>query len=103
MRDNIDPSKSVFSVGTGIGASGLDSGLYYFTPLDSGFINRAFRDVIPGEVYCYENLALRFDQPSSVNILIEMPTPTSLRIQRITTPCASGPWTLTDTATNFER
>ena len=103
VRDNIDPSISVFSVGTGIGASGLEFGLYYFTPLDTGFINRAFRDVIPGEVYCYENLTLRFDQPSGVNIILEMPTPTTLRIQRIPTPCATGPWTLTDLATNFQR
>ena len=103
VRDNIDPSISVFAVGTGIGASGLETGLYYFTPLDSGLINRAFRDVIPGEVYCYENLALRFNQPSGVNIILEMPTPTTLRIQRITTPCGTGPWTLNDTATNFQR
>ena len=103
VRDNLDPSKSVFSVGNGAGSSGLQWGLYYFRPLDSGLVNRAFRDVTPGEVYCYENLLLRFDEPSGVNIILELTSGTSLRIERINGACGAGPWTFTDSATDFER
>ena len=103
VRDNIFPEWSVFSIGNGAGASGLAYGLFYFMPIGSGDVNRAFVDVVPGQVYCYENLTLKFGEPAGLTVLLEMPTVETLRIEGIQGGCGAGPWALSDLATDFER
>jgi hypothetical protein len=53
VYDNVEPQVPVFSVGIGI--PNFNTGLYTFTPADSGIVNRLFKDVIPdGKLYRFE-------------------------------------------------
>jgi hypothetical protein len=54
VHDNINPLKPAISVG--ISQTGLPSNVYTFTIAASGTINRDFKDVVPGAVYCFQNL-----------------------------------------------
>ena len=103
VHDNIDPSRAVFSVGTSMAESGLDSGLYYLMPLASGFVNRDFRDVEPGNVYCYERLIDRSAHEAGVTIILELTDPATLRIERVAFACGDGPWSFGESSTTFER
>jgi hypothetical protein len=103
VRDNLLPEWSVFSVGESTAASGLDWGMYFFMPVGSGLVNRAFIDVTPGEVYCYEGLVLKFGEPAGLTVILEMPTATTLRIERIQGGCGQGPWQFSELASEFER
>ncbi len=103
VHDNIDPSRAVFSVGTSMAKSGLDPGLYYLAPLESGFVNRDFRDVEPGNVYCYEGLIDRSAHDAGVTIILELTDPETLRIERADYACGNGPWSFGESSTIFER
>lgn len=102
VHDNIDPLKEVFSVGTSI--NGLQSGAYYFTPENSGLVNRDFNDVkVDGNVYCYETEG-RFDGKSSFIIIIQLTTSTTLIIEKQNSnSCGNGPWTFSSNYADFER
>lgn len=103
VRDNLLPEWSVFSVGESTATSGLDWGIYFFMPVGSGLVNRAFADVVPGDVYCYEQLVLKFGEPAGLTLILEMPTATTLRIEQIQGGCGGGPWQFSDLASDFER
>jgi hypothetical protein len=105
VHDNdFDTDREVFSVGTSLRRSGLDPSPYFFTPTASGSINRHFRDVTAnGTTHCYEELGgVTF--PARV-VLLAMPSPTTLRVERIMAPsCDSArPWAFGATFTDFER
>ena len=101
-HDNFNPLKEAFSVGTSLHS--LGSGVYYFDPKNSGFVNRDFEDVLPnGNIYCYDSLTQRFDNPSPTRIILQLTSPTALRIQgQQFDSCGTGPWSF-DNFTEFER
>jgi len=101
IHDNIDPTSAVFSVGTSMET--LSYGLYYFSPVDSGLVNRDFSDVTPGETYCYNTSNRWFSSYNEFIILLELTDSTTLRIEsQNSTACGDGPWAFTS-ATVFER
>ena len=106
VHDNVDPSWSVFSVGTSMAGNGLASGTYYFQPSPSGLMNRDFDEVVSdGQTYCYEPKDWPGDAPSlSSIILVQLTTETMVRIEaQNAAGCGTGPWAFGDTYTDFER
>ena len=101
-HDNVNPLKGAFSVGTSLHS--LRSGVYYFDPKNSGFVNRDFQDVLPnGNIYCYDSLAQRFSNPSQTRIILQLTSPATLQIQgQQFESCGAGPWSF-DNFTEFER
>ncbi|MBI2091453.1 MAG: hypothetical protein HYY43_05430 [Deltaproteobacteria bacterium] len=74
-HDNITPSIGVFSVGTSL--TGVDSGVYTFTPVSSGFINRDFSGVTAdGNRYCYET-------GEGVVFMLQLANSATLHIQKL--------------------
>lgn len=100
VHDNVDPTIGAFSIGRSI--EGIDSAVYQFTPRDSGLVDRKFSQVIPGEVYCYEAKTI-YEETPGFTIILELPTETSLRIEkRNETSCGSGGWEFSN-PTLFDR
>lgn len=55
VHDNVDPVIPVFSVSNTL--PGTPTAAYRFSPvIGAGSVNRDFADVVPGAVYCYENV-----------------------------------------------
>lgn len=74
VHSNIHPAKAVLSVGTSV--PGLESNTYEFTPLDSGFFNRDFKDITPdGNIYGF-----RVDGFNGI-IIVWMPDKNTLYIE----------------------
>lgn len=103
VHDNIDPTVGVFSSGTSI--SNMYSSTFYFTPASSGMVNLDFNKVTgDGNIYCYDNLAEYVGgEPIAAVILVQMPTSTTLKIERQeAASCGAGPWSF-NSPTSFER
>lgn len=95
-HDYIDTAQPLFSIGTAL--PGVPMGLYGFSPRFTGQVNRDFSTITSdGTVYCYQD----FLQTRTAGwlplgtidgiILIAMPTPTTLQIEKISAPnCQSG-------------
>jgi len=80
VKDNIDPSKLIISVGGVIS----EPAKWIFTPKTSGLVNRRFSDVTAdGNIYCY-------DQGQPGRILVEMTSDTSLQIEAQSGSCSSS-------------
>ena len=94
-HDNVTPSTAVFSVGTSL--TGVSSGVYTFTPVDSGVINRDFGDVTAdGNRYCYETA-------EGTVFMLQLASATTLHIQKLSEAnCNSIPDFDSSTVT-FER
>lgn len=105
VHDNVDPSIAVFSVGTLMAASGLPADLYYFDPVDSGRVNRDFKDVeANGTFYCYETRDRFGEAPAPFVILLQMTSPTALRLERLdSTSCGEGPWQFSSAYADYDR
>ena len=103
VQGHIDQSLQAFSNGDSTKNSNLEMGLYYFTPKNSGFINRDFAEVkADGNVYCYETKN-NYKQGEPKTIIIQLADPETLRIEGLNSnSCGSGPWNLTNYA-EFER
>jgi hypothetical protein len=101
VRDNVQPSTGVFSVGTSMSASGLSGSQYYFQTTTSGHVNRQFDDVTAdGTVYCYDST----QSWATFIILVQMTSGTTLKIERqAAASCGAGPWSFTSSASTFER
>lgn len=102
VHDYIEQQYLVFSMGDSAEKAGLPHGKYTFLPKNEGLINRHFKDIkSDGKVYCFETEDNY--QPNNVrprvNILISMPTPEKLQIQKLdSSSCGSGPWLMTNYA-----
>ena len=82
------------------------TGVYYFVPAASGFLNRDFADVrSDGNVYCYDSFQDSLGGSTGGGaIILDMPTPSTLRIEKyIPGACGSGPWAMTGAAVEFQR
>lgn len=102
--NDFNTDRQVFSVGTSMNKSGLTHGPYFFRPATSGDSNRPFQEVTPqAGPQCYDDFDPKL-QPGAV-LLLQMPTSTTLRLERIAAPScdAARPWAFTSRATEFER
>ena len=103
VQDHVEQDLQVFSNGDSTKNSGLDFGLYYFKPLDSGLVNRDFSQVKPdGNVYCYDTKSdYKNNEPKT--IIIQLTDPETLKIEgKEATSCSSGHWAFNN-PTEFER
>lgn len=96
VHDNIYPDKAKFSVGT---STNITSGAYEFTPQSSGLINRDFRDIrSDSNIYCFEPLYWEKNK-----IILQLPTSTTLKVEKQSDSCGPGPWSFTGSVSEFER
>lgn len=101
-HDNTDPRIAVISMGNSAENKGFQYGTYNFNPKNSGFINRDFGDIKDDQVYCFETEDT-YRKGIQAVILIQMPTSTSLKIEKTNLQsCGSGGWKLTNFV-EFER
>ncbi|MBI3443135.1 hypothetical protein HY008_00515 [Candidatus Woesebacteria bacterium] len=103
VQGHIDQDIQAFSNGDSTKNSGLDFGIYYFTPQNSGLVNRDFAQVkSDGNVYCY-NTKSNYKKDEPTTIIIQLTNPETLKIEGLgTTGCGSGPWSFNN-PTEFER
>jgi hypothetical protein len=109
-RDYVDPAQPIMAIGNTV--KGVNMGLYSFTPLPSGRINRDFNAVkADGSVYCYDSFLARqsagglpLGKPNGI-LLLMMPTDTTLKLEMQSgSKCAeSQTYALTANAATFER
>ncbi|VVB59592.1 Uncharacterised protein [uncultured archaeon] len=101
-HDNVDPKKGEFSVGTSI--KGISTGVYSFSPTNTGFVNRDFKGITSdGKVYCYEP-GNQFSGSSSFTIILQLTSENTLRIEKKDSgSCGSGPWVFGSGYADFER
>jgi hypothetical protein len=102
--NDLNTDRQVFSVGTSMNRSGLPSAPYFFRPTTTGTINREFQGVTAeGGTHCYD--AFDPKQAVPVVVLLQLPTATTLRMERVTAASceAAQPWTIGPKATEFER
>lgn len=94
-HDTYDLTRGVFSVGNAT----VGTGAYSFAPIHSGTTNRDFNEVTAdGNTYCYDSLST-----AGIVFLIQMPTTTTLKIEKQTAADCSGSPSLTSAATAFAR
>ena len=106
VHDNYDGTQGVFSIGREMPPS-ITSDLLRFDPKHEGNVNRDFDEVVPGSVYCYEELRPHnsFENPNAgYTIVLELENETTLRIaDRAAPTCGTGPWELPADAAKLDR
>lgn len=109
VHDVIETMRATFSVGrAGLKISDYEegNGVYYFDPVNSGKVNRHFRQVrSDGVVYCYEpsRFLYRNERTNSI-FLVQLTSPMTLRIEEGRSPsCGNGPWEFSGNFSDFER
>lgn len=92
VHDNVDPTRPEFVVG--YSQEEIESREFFFEPAGTGFVNRDFDDVVPGETYCYDSLTGQHDdEPFDISLLLEMTDEDTLRLGKNSeNSCGSGPW-----------
>ena len=105
VHENVEPQYLVVNMGDSAEKAGLPHGKYTFLPKSEGRVNRHFKEITSdGKVYCFETVdTYQPNERPKVNILLDMLSPTKLRIQKYeAASCGTGPWSLTNYA-EFER
>jgi hypothetical protein len=96
VNSNVDPSLLVLSVGQSI--QGLDSGRYDFTPKDTGWINREFKDITPdGNIYGF------YADGYQGIIIIKMHNTSTLWVEAKNHTTETENWSFTENKTVFAR
>ncbi len=109
LHDDINTSIAVFSVGTTMSSSGLNSGAYYFTPSNSGSVNIDFNNIqSDGKIYCYKAIQKLYSnvnsEPASFVIILQLLSQNELKIEHLNiNSCGSGPWNFTQAAQTYYR
>jgi hypothetical protein len=101
VRDQLDPSIGVFSVGTSIPSLPWD--LYRFNPVDVGRVNLDFPHIgVDGLIYCYSPTSTN---PNRYLVYIQLLTNTRLRIEGKPGMACGAPesWAFTAGAVDFDR
>lgn len=97
-------SQPVFSIGRSL--PGVETGVYPFSVRAEGAVNRDFKDVVPGNVYCYENLRV-FNRQGNADgkvILVRLESERALAVEVLQRrECGAGPWTITPGAVRYAR
>jgi hypothetical protein len=79
--NNKDPAK----LHIGIGGVFMNSAVWEFSPVSSGFINRDFSDITPdGNTYCFTNA---YQYQASDRIVVKLLTNTKMQIEHQNTQC----------------
>ncbi|HVO31609.1 MAG TPA: hypothetical protein VMV18_12770 [bacterium] len=103
VHDNVDPTFGTFSAGTTTSAF---NGTFHFTPATTGNVNLDFNLVTPAAgMVCYDvtvGSGGAGGTPAG-SVLVQMSSPTDLKIGRVASPCGTGPWTFTAGAKSFVR
>jgi hypothetical protein len=102
IYDNVEPEIPVFSVGNSL--TGLNSGMYTFTPADTGVVDRLFDEVLPdGRIYRY-NIRYQCSNAPVFNavILLELTDPETMRIEK-KNASDGPPWVFSENAIEFVR
>jgi hypothetical protein len=89
VHDNLDPSNAIISVA----GKFMDPSKWVFTERTSGFVNRKFSDVTPGEIYCY-------DEGHAGRIVVQLVSDMELKIEYQSGDC-SGEFSFSDPATYY--
>lgn len=98
---SVKPDIPVFSVGISI--PDLTTGLYTFTPADTGKVNRLFEDVEPDGVYRYKIRDRCTNAPDmEAVILLQLTNATTLKLEK-QDPSDGPPWAFTTNAVLFVR
>jgi len=98
---NVDSDIPIFSIGTSI--TDLTSGPYTFSTKYSGFIDRAFNDVVPdGNIYAYNAWYLSSNPYGHMRLLLQMLDDNHLKIEMQDTSMTQ-PWNFTSNAIVFDR
>jgi hypothetical protein len=97
--DNVDPTRIAFSVGTSLPS--WNRGIVWFTPVNSGTVNRNPAQVTAdGSTYCFE-------AAGAWVILAKMIDANTLRLEAaapfVTTCAAALPWTFSSAAFDYKR
>lgn len=104
IDNNVYAPKQTISVGNALTGGSI---WYIVATGSSGFVNRDFSQVTSdGNIYCYDAFFDPLDQAlfSVPVFLIQMPTATTLKIERSAlTSCGSGPWTFGSNAVTYQR
>lgn len=104
VRDNVDPTLLVFAIGTSIPS--IPVGTRWVTPASSGRLNRDFATLSSdGLIYCYDAWTVFLPPPPARHILLQLPTPTTLRIEGVLGGSCGDPatWAFTGGAKSFSR
>ncbi|MCK9402333.1 MAG: hypothetical protein M0Q26_02945 [Chitinophagaceae bacterium] len=107
VKDNIDPSKQVISVG--ISLTGLPSNVYYFAPQPAGFVNRNFADVkTDANTYCYTLGLANFPFPGnsvipSTSVIIKLDNSNTLSVEKRNCNCNCAPFLFTANKVTYTR
>lgn len=107
VKDNIDPRKQAFSVGNNL--PGLPSGVYYFNPQNSGYINRHFAEVkADGNTYCYTLGIPDFPFPGNTflpatSIIIRLENGTTLSLEKRNCDCNCAPYLFSSNKATYTR
>jgi hypothetical protein len=93
-HDNVDPTRPEFVIGSS--QKEIESRKFFFEPTETGFVNRDFDDIVPKELYCFDNLTnIHGDQPFNISILLQMPDEATLHLgKNNNNSCGAGPWSL---------
>ena len=100
VHDAVNPQKPVFVVGEGLPSIGY--GDYFFTIKENGRVNRDFRKVIPGQIYCFDSLIDKYNQKIEGRILLQLPEERKLLLEKQAGAC-QGSWELSGKESRFER
>jgi len=102
VHDNVDYDQPVFSIGNSV--QNLEAGRYYFTLKDSGLANPDFSKVVPGSVYCFDGIKDNFyPDPLGFTILLEMPSETTLKIEKQEKSSCTSSYQFSSNYSEFER
>lgn len=101
VYDNVDPDVPLFSVGTSL--TGLNTGLYSFTPADTGLVDRVFSEVTSdGQIYRYQIKNPCWSSVPAGVLLVMMTSETDLKIEKQENS-DGPPWQFTENAVLYER
>jgi len=96
IHDNIDPTIGAIAIGI---LDNLEPAVYFFTPTNSGLVNRDFKDIKDKQIYCFDKLLDQDNpdinkKPSPISILVQLINPTTLKVgENNNITCDNGPWT----------
>ena len=102
-HDNANPGNGALSVGNSLTTA--TSNVYTFVANPTGLYNRDFATITAdGNIYCYQVLQLPGGIPTSQLYILQMTSPTTLKIEAfVQVACGGGPWGFDPWAVTYQR
>jgi hypothetical protein len=107
VKDNVTPGQPAFSIGSAL--PGINSGVYFFDPQNSGLINRRFSDVTAdGNTYCYTIGYPNFPFAGNTlipnaSIILKLETGTTLSLEKRNCDCSCTPYVFGANKVSYSR